>query len=218
MKNRGGLTLTEVLITGSLGILLLVSAQTIIQYLSQSSARMANRVEPRQQLRSLIRLLQADFQSASYLFLGESRVWGMIPLAVPTAGNSGEQLLYAIPSDASPNTDYTVCMLYPRLRNKQDPNNPQARELVYHRFLPCKAPIANVPSSLLPNVVVGGSDRTFDAYLSSSPFTSTDPGWSIQVSPNGRGIRIQAHFVVAPQRGAVVDERFETFVTMRNDV
>lgn len=215
---KRGLTLAEVLITASLGILLLFSAQMVVQYLGQSSARMANRVEPRQQLRSLIRLLQADFQAASYLFLGESRAWGFVPLSVPSAGASGEQLLYAIPSDASPNTDYTVCMLYPRLRSKLDPNNPQARELVYHRFTPTKAPMPNVPSSLVPNVVGGGSDRLFDTYLSSSAFTSSDPGWSIQVSPNGRGIRIQAHFIVVPQRGAVVDERFETFVTMRNDV
>jgi hypothetical protein len=218
MRRRRGFSVLEVLLAGSLTLLILLAAEQAVQYLGQSAARMANKVEPRQQLRTLLLHLRNDLQAASYVFLGESRTWAGIPLSVPTAGNAGEQLIFAIPADDSANTRYTVCMIFPRMRTVSDPNNPNVREIVYRRYDPVQAPTPNLPSSILPATIGTSSDRTFDTYLPVGSPTSSDPPWSIRVAPNGRGFQIQAHFRIKPQRGAEIDERFDTFITLRNDV
>lgn len=218
MKRKRGFSILEVMLAGSLTLLVLLAAESAVQYLGQSAARMANKIEPRQQIRTLLMHLRNDLQASSYVFLGESRSWAGETLAVPIAGATGEQLIFAIPSDDSANTSYTVCMIYPRMRTASDPNNPNAREIVYRRFEPVKAPTPNLPSSILPTTVLGSSDRIFDTYLPLGPPTVSDPPWSIRVAPNGRGFQIQAHFRIKPQRGAEIDERFDTFITLRNDV
>ena len=216
--NRRGLSLMEVLIAGSLMLGILILAEATVRYLWHNSQRMRDALGPRQQIRSIFLQLKRDLRSASFLFLGYNGNLMGEPISVPAAGGTGTALLFAVPSDDSADTEYTVCLLTPRPRSQYDANNPNARELLYHRFKSVRSVPANTPGGLMPASLPQGISKVFDVYLPPGPSTGSDPPFSLRVSDNGAGIRVMTHFLVNPQRGNKVMERYDAFFTLRNNV
>ena len=210
---RCGITLTEVLIAGSLVLILLLASEATMRHLGQISGRSRHQVEARQQVRAFVANLRSDLMSASYLFLGWSGTFGGTPIQVPTAGTSGECLAFAAPEDDSLNPRYFVTLVYPRPRTQPDPNNPDVREIVVHRFEPQTSTPPNTPGALDPGSLVPGSSKLFDTYL--------PPGLeylSFRPDQEGESVAIHLRFRVQPPRGEVVTESYDTFVTLRNNV
>lgn len=217
MKRRG-LSLMEVLIAGSLMVGILITAEATVRYLWNNNQRMRDALGPRQQIRSLFLQLKRDLRSASFLFLGyDGNLMGE-HVTVPVAGGTGTALLFAVPGDDSANTEYTVCLLTPRARSQYDANNPDAREILYHRYKSVPSVPPNTPGGLMPASMAIGTSKVFDVYLPPGPATGSDPPFSIRISNNGAGIRVMTHFLVNPQRGSKVTERYDAFFTLRNNV
>jgi len=212
------MSLVEVLIAGALMLLLLILAEACVRYLWNNSRKMRTGLEPRQQIRAFFLNLRRDLRASSYLFLGYSGSLMGESVNVPLAGGVGDSLLFAIPGDDSLDAEYTVCMLVARPRSVADPNNPNARELFYHRFRPRRSVPANTPGALVPATLLQGSSRTFDVYLPAGPVTGSDPPFSLRISPNGSGVQVMTRFVVRPQRGKVISERHDAYFTLRNNV
>ena len=217
MKRRG-LSLMEVLIAGSLMVGIMITAEATVRYLWNNSQRMREALGPRQQIRSLFLQLRRDLRSASFLFLGYNGNLMGEPISVPAAGGTGTSLLFAVPSDDGPDTEYTVCLLTPRARSQYDANNPDAREILYHRFKSVRSVPANTPGGLMPASLPQGSSKVFDVYLPPGPSTGPNPPFSLRISDNGAGIRVMTQFLVNPQRGSKVTERYDAFFTLRNNV
>ncbi len=217
MKRRG-LSLTEVLLAGALMLAVMLMVEACVRYLWNNSMRMRNALEPRQQIRSFFITLRRDLRAASYLFLGYSGTLNGETVNVPGAGGSGDSLLFAVPADDSADTEYTVCMLVARPRTQYDANNPTARELLYHRFQPARSVPPDTPGGLVPANLAPGSSRVFDVYLPPGPVTGPDPPFSIRISDNEAGVQVMTHFIVQPQRGNAVTERYDAFFTLRNNV
>lgn len=217
MKRRG-LSLAEVLIASTLMLGLMITAEATVRYLWNNNLRMRDALGPRQQVRQFFLQLKRDLRSASFLFLGYNGILMGESIHVPAAGGSGSSLLMAVPSDDSGDTEYTVCLVTARPRSQYDANNPDAREILYHRYKSVRSIPANTPGGLMPASLAQGTSRVFDVYLPPGPATGSDPPFSIRVSPNGSGIRVMTHFLVNPQRGNKVTERYDAFFTLRNNV
>lgn len=217
MKRRG-LSLTEVLLAGALMLALMLMVEACVRYLWSNGQRMRNALEPRQQVRSFFLTLRRDLRAASYLFLGYNGTLNGETVNVPLAGGAGDSLLFAVPADDSADTEYTVCMLVARPRTQNDPNNPNARELLYHRFQPLRSVPPDTPGALIPATLTPGASRIFDVYLPPGPVNGPDPPFSIRISQNGSGVQVMTHFIVQPQRGNTITERYDGFFTMRNNV
>lgn len=210
---RRGFSVAEVLIAGTLMLGLMVTAEATVRYLWQNNLRLRDGLGTRQQVRSFYLQLRRDLRSSSFLFLGYSGTLMGEHVAVPAAGASGTSLLFAIPSDDSADTEYTVCLLTPRARSQYDANNPQAREILYHRYKSVRSTPPNTPGGLLPGSLPQGNSRVFDCYLAPG-----SAGFSLRVSPNGSGVQVTTQFLVNPQRGNPVTERYDAFFTLRNNV
>ena len=210
MKRRG-LSIVEVLIASALMLGLMLTAEATVRYLWHNNLRMRDALGPRQQIRNFFLQLRRDLRSASFLFLGYSGTLMGEPLSVPPAGGSGTSLLFAVPADESGDPEYTVCLVTARPRSQFDANNPDAREILYHRYKSVRSLPPNTPGALMPASLALGTSKVYDTYL--------PPGaLSIQVSPNGSGIRVMTKFMVQPQRGNRVTERYDAFFTLRNNV
>lgn len=210
---RRGFSVAEVLIAGTLMLGLMVTAEATVRYLWQNNLRMRDGLGTRQQIRSFYLQLRRDLRSSSFLFLGYNGTLMGEHVLVPAAGGNGSSLLFAIPSDDSADTEYTVCLLTPRARSQYDANNPQAREILYHRYKSVRSTPPNTPGGLLPASLVQGNSRVFDCYLAPGA-----GGFSLHVSPNGSGVQVTTQFLVNPQRGNPVTERYDAFFTLRNNV
>lgn len=217
MKRRG-VTLIELMIAGGLVLLLLLASEATMRHIGQISSRSRHQVEARQQVRALVATLRADLLAASHLFLGYSGTLLGTPVNVPLAGASGDSLLYAIPEDDSLNPRYIVGLVYARPRSRPDANNPAVREVVYHRFQPVASSPPGTPGALNPSALLPGGTKLFDTFLPPGPVTGLDPFFSLRVAPNGEAVSILMRFRVQPPRGDVVSERYQTFVTLRNNV
>lgn len=208
---RRGLSIAEVLIAGTLMLGLMLTAEATVRYLWNNNLRMRDALGPRQQIRNFFLQLRRDLRSASFLFLGYNGNLMGENLHVPAAGGSGTSLLFAVPGDDSGDTEYTVCLVTARPRSQYDANNPNAREILYHRYKSVRSLPPNTPGALMPASLPQGSSKIFDVYLPPGAF-------SIQVSPNGSGLRVLTQFLVQPQRGNQVTERYDAFFTLRNNV
>lgn len=217
MKRRGA-TLIELMIAGGLVVLLLLASEATMRHIGQISSRSRHQVEARQQVRAFVANLRSDLLASSHLFLGFSGTLLGTPVSVPSAGSSGDSLLFAIPEDDSLNPRYVVGLVYARPRSRPDPNNPDAREIAYHRFTPASSTPPGVPGALNPAALLPGSTRVYDTYLPAGPTTGSDPFFSLRVDPNGEAVAVLLRFRVKPPRGDVITERFQTFVTLRNNV
>ncbi|MBS2040567.1 hypothetical protein JST97_36610 [bacterium] len=210
---KRGFSVAEVLIAGSLMLGLMITAEATVRYLWQNNLRLRDGLGTRQQVRHFYLQLRRDLRSASYLFLGYNGTLMGEHVVVPSAGASGSSLLFAIPSDDSADTEYTVCLLTPRLRSQYDANNPQAREILYHRFKSVRSTPPNTPGGLLPGSLPQGTSRVFDCYLAPG-----SAGFNLKVTPNAAGVQVVTQFLVNPQRGNPVTERYDAFFTLRNNV
>lgn len=217
MKRRG-LSIVEVLIASALMLALMITAEATVRYLWNNNMRMRDALGPRQQIRNFFLQIRRDLRSASYLFLGYNGTLMGEAIHVPVAGGSGTSLLFAVPGDDSADTEYTVCLVTARPRSLYDANNPNVREILYHRYKSVRSIPANTPGGLMPASLAQGNSRVFDVYLPPGLATGSDPPFSIRVSPNGSGIRVMTHFLVTPQRGNQVTERYDAFFTLRNNV
>ena len=70
----------------------------------------------------------------------------------------------------------------------------------------------------MPASLPQGSSKVFDVYLPPGPATGPNPPFSLRISDNGAGIRVMTQFLVNPQRGSKVTERYDAFFTLRNNV
>ncbi|MFN8613600.1 MAG: hypothetical protein U0931_39045 [Vulcanimicrobiota bacterium] len=212
MRSRG-FSVAEVLIAGSLMLGLMITAEATVRYLWQNNLRMRDGLGTRQQVRNFYLQLRRDLRSASFLFLGYSGTLMGEHVVVPAAGGTGSSLLFAVPGDDSADTEYTVCLLTPRPRSQYDARNPQAREILYHRYKSVRSIPANTPGGLMPASLAQGVSRVFDCYLAPGA-----AGFNLRVTPNGSGIQLVTQFLVNPQRGNPVTERYDAFFTLRNNV
>lgn len=214
------MTIIEILVAGSLMLLLMISSQTAVEYIGQATQRMRNQIEPRQQVRSFTLNLRKDLQAAAYLYAGPYTLPGGASLTVPAAGATGDSLLFAVPQDDSANTAYQIVACYARPRSVPDDRNPGVRELVYQTLQPVTSTPNNTPGALgtiIPTLSAGSGSKVFDTYLPAGSTAGTDPPFSIRVASNGGGVRLMTHFRIQPPRGEVISERFDTFITLRNN-
>jgi hypothetical protein len=215
---RRGATLIELMIAGGLVLLLLLASEATMRHIGQISSRSRHQVEARQQVRAFVATLRADLLAASHLFLGYSGNLLGASINVPLAGDSGDSLLYAIPENDSLNPRYVVGLVYARPRSRPDPNNPDVREMVYHRFSPVASSPPATPGALDPHALLPGGTKLFDTFIPPGPVTGADPFFSLRVAPNGEGVAVLVRFRVQPPRGDVLSERYQTYVTLRNNV
>lgn len=212
MKRRG-FSVTEVLIASTLMLGLMITAEATVRYLWNNNMRMRDSLGTRQQVRNFFMQFRRDLRSASFLFLGYNGMLMGEHIVVPAAGGSGTSLLFAVPGDDSADTEYTVCLVTARPRTQYDANNPQAREVFYHRYKSVRSTPPNTPGGLMPASLAQGTSRIFDCYLGPAP-----DGFSLKVSANGSGVQVKTQFLVNPQRGNPVTERYDAFFTLRNNV
>lgn len=211
MNRRRALTLAEVLVAGFVFLMIMLVAESIMNYVQRIGLKARAQLEPRQQIRSALTHAGKDLRGGAYIYEGFTGSILGSAVSVPRAGETGEALVFAVPEPLGGGLSYRVCALFARPRSQPDPNNPGARELVYHQF-PSQATIpADTPGALNPGTLTGGSTRVFDAYVPTGAFT-------VRLTPNGQAAALTVSFAVKPLRGPTVSERFETLLTMRNNV
>lgn len=209
---RRGLSVVEVVIASSLVLLLLLCCEAAVRHMHVTSKRQQHQLDARKYTRAFLKQLRADLMASSYIFTRRNTTLLGQNLSLPAAGVSSSQLLFALPEEDGLDPNYTLALVFARPRSQVDSNNPDAREIVYHRFAPRTAVPAHIPGSLIDLPLTEGSTRVYDCYLPAGL-----DHFALQVAPNLRGVSARLHFRVAPARGPVVEERYETFVSLRND-
>lgn len=212
MKRRG-LTIAEVLVAAFITLLIMLVAESIMNYVQRVGLKARAQLEPRQQIRSALTQLAFDLRAGAYIYEGFSGTVLTTPVAVPSPGGSGSGLVFAVPVDQGGVLAYRVCAFFARPRSQPDPNNLAARELVYHSYEPQLTTPPQTPGALNPATCSGGTSKVFDSYL-----TPGATGLVIRLTPNGEAAEVSVSCTLKPLRGPTVTERFSTLVTMRNNV
>ncbi len=212
MKRRG-LSLAELMVASFCFLLIMFSTVALMDFVRRSGARARAQIEPRQQCRSFLGLLANDLRSASYVYEGFNGTLLGNPVTVPTAGNRGQALVFAVPQDETPDPNYVLTVIFVRNRTKPDSKNPNTREIVYHRFDPVKSSPPATPGALDPAAMTGGSTRLFDAYV---PPGATNFGFDM--AANSQGVGVDVRFQMQPERGQLQSESFHSYLTLRNNV
>lgn len=212
-KGRRGLSLAEIAVASFLFVLIMFTAVEMMDFVRRSGARARAQIEPRQQVRAFLSVLANDLRSASYVFEGFNGTLLGNPVSVPTAGNRGQSLVFAVPQDETADPNYVVTVIFVRNRTNPDIKNPSAREIVYHRFEPIKSIPPATPGAIDPTVLVGGSTRLFDAYVPPGA-----PPFGFSLAANSQGVGVEVTFRMQPERGQLQSEAFHSFLTLRNNV
>ncbi len=194
-------------------LMIMLVAESIMSYIQRVALKARAQLEPRQQIRSALSQLTLDLRGGAHIYENFSGTVLTTPVSVPTRGNSGSAVVFAVPQDQSGVLAYRVCAFFARPRSQPDPNNPAARELVYHSYDPQLTSPPQTPGALNPAALSGGTTKVFDAYL-----TPGAPGLTIRLTPNGEAAEVSVSFTLKPLRGPTVTERFSTLVTMRNNI
>lgn len=215
---RRGLSLAEVIVASFLMVLIMFTTLAMMDFVRRSGARARAQIEPRQQVRGFLSLLANDYRGASYVFEGFSGTLLGMPITVPTAGNRGQAMLFAVPQDETPDPDYVVTLVFLRNRTQPDIKNPNVREIVYHRYDPVKSVPPGTPGAIDPTLLTGGSTRLFDAYVPPGGAAPPNSPFAFEIAANSQGMGVDVQFQMQPERGQLQSEVFHSYLTMRNNV
>lgn len=211
MRRSRGFSMTEVMVAGSLFLVVMVVAWAAFNLMQQSGLTLRASNEPRQQARALLMHLQDDLRSAAYIFPAGSYTVLGATLDVPDLGAQGPALVFAVPENSQPPLTFRVCYLFARPRSTPDPNNPDAHEIVYYTVPDIDPPVTDLPGDIDPNLLTGGTTRVFDVYLDGAG------GLTVARSPDGNSASIEMAMRQKPARGALQTATYRTTLTMRNN-
>ncbi|MEW6279001.1 MAG: hypothetical protein AB1758_10285 [Candidatus Eremiobacterota bacterium] len=210
MRRDRGHTLIEILVACSFFLLVLGVITSSSSLIRQAYVTQQARIDARQSVRNMVARISGDLRRAEHLYLGfQGNVQGHA-YDVPAAGQTGADLLLAIPENADTGSvTYTVVGLYTEPRQPVDPRNPSALQVVVYECPGVTPPVPDVPGSIVLTALGGGTFKRFDCFVPPGNFRVT-------TAASGRAATLDVWFQRIPPFGPAQLEHYVTGAKLRN--
>lgn len=210
-RRRRGLALVEVMIAASLLMLIMTTVYSCFEVIRRHNFTGSARIDSRQTMRGLFDRLALLGRGSSYCFAGFTGTVAGQSYTVPVPGNSGTDLIIAVPMGPTSPVNFRIIALKPVPLSPPDPKNPNARGILWREWTGITATsdnAANIVLTSLPNPPT--SSRVWAAYAD-----PTD-GFRIDIPSSSNGVSVKLHFVRIPIKGATQEERYGLQIFFRN--